>query len=414
MTAVPPPYFTPGLRDAGALGVIATGTTALRSLPDRFADTYNLKDFGAIGDGVADDSVAVTAAFAKVVATNGELYIPPGTYRFQTQIVMVNPNIKVRGAGIFSSQLRWFGAAGVAILTTGGGNLELESWWLNAYTGVGNYFRAGDIGLRTSSVLMCHNMYFQGFENLIDWTGGFYHKFFNSRFEMAAVALSNWTANNDSFVGCKVLRVNDFIQASSGQGPVTFTHGSCESWCGILFRGAAGDRVKFVIAFNYFENVPTTAAGNGLATPFYTAGEIVSSFYVLTLIGNEIITAGLLRIADNSGIAISPIINSIGNHIVYTPGAGQSWMDRAFNVVTFGHGLFSDYLDNTLAVTGAPSNTFVYTVGFTAPVVVGAAVAATPATNAGPFGYTTAAQADAIVTNLNQIRAALIQAGINV
>lgn len=33
----------------------ATGSTALRSLPNRLAETHNVKDFGAVGDGVADD-----------------------------------------------------------------------------------------------------------------------------------------------------------------------------------------------------------------------------------------------------------------------------------------------------------------------------------------------------------------------
>ena len=41
-----------------------------------------------------------------------------------------------------------------------------------------------------------------------------------------------------------------------------------------------------------------------------------------------------------------------------------------------------------------------------------AAVATTGATNSSPYGYTTAAQADAIVTLLNEIRAALVAAGI--
>lgn len=41
-----------------------------------------------------------------------------------------------------------------------------------------------------------------------------------------------------------------------------------------------------------------------------------------------------------------------------------------------------------------------------------AAVAVTGSTNVVPFGYTTAAQADAIVTLVNEIRAALVQKGI--
>lgn len=41
-----------------------------------------------------------------------------------------------------------------------------------------------------------------------------------------------------------------------------------------------------------------------------------------------------------------------------------------------------------------------------------AAVATTGATNSTPYGYTTAAQADALVTLVNELRAALVAKGI--
>ena len=44
--------------------------------------------------------------------------------------------------------------------------------------------------------------------------------------------------------------------------------------------------------------------------------------------------------------------------------------------------------------------------------VAQAAVATTGATNSTPYGYTTAAQANAIVTLLNEIRAALVEKGL--
>lgn len=57
--------------------VLAEGTTKPRMLKDRFADVVNVKDFGAVGDGVADD----TAAFEKAAGLQKAVYVPSGSYR---------------------------------------------------------------------------------------------------------------------------------------------------------------------------------------------------------------------------------------------------------------------------------------------------------------------------------------------
>jgi len=66
--------------DISASTIISTGSTTTRLLADRFADTVNVKDFGAVGDGVADDTAAIVAAKA-AASTNGvPLLIPQGLY----------------------------------------------------------------------------------------------------------------------------------------------------------------------------------------------------------------------------------------------------------------------------------------------------------------------------------------------
>lgn len=62
--------------------ITATGSTTARSLPDRFADVVNVKDFGAVGNGVADDTAAIQAA----VNTGKNIYFPEGNYKTNTAI----------------------------------------------------------------------------------------------------------------------------------------------------------------------------------------------------------------------------------------------------------------------------------------------------------------------------------------
>lgn len=59
--------------------------------------TANVRDFGAKGDGVTDDSDAFLAAIAKVAP--GAIAIPPGRYRITKILEITKPGIVLRGAG---------------------------------------------------------------------------------------------------------------------------------------------------------------------------------------------------------------------------------------------------------------------------------------------------------------------------
>lgn len=60
--------------------VTATDTTTARTLADRFADVINVQDFGAVGDGVTDDTAAIQAALAAVKLGGSVCFEPNKTY----------------------------------------------------------------------------------------------------------------------------------------------------------------------------------------------------------------------------------------------------------------------------------------------------------------------------------------------
>jgi hypothetical protein len=73
------------LQNPASFSVTSTGSTTARSLANRFADVVNVKDFGAVGDGIADDAPAIRLALAYAMTKNSaEIVFPNGTYNLGT------------------------------------------------------------------------------------------------------------------------------------------------------------------------------------------------------------------------------------------------------------------------------------------------------------------------------------------
>jgi hypothetical protein len=78
---------------------LATGSTTARTLANRFADVVNVKDFGAVGDGVADDTVAIQAAINSIGSKGGLVYFPAGTYLVSSTITISKDKTYLQGQG---------------------------------------------------------------------------------------------------------------------------------------------------------------------------------------------------------------------------------------------------------------------------------------------------------------------------
>jgi len=77
---------------------IATGSTTARSLANRFADVVNVKDFGAVGDGVADDTAAIQAAINSLGIAGGTVILACEGKYFIGSSLIVNSKVLLKGA----------------------------------------------------------------------------------------------------------------------------------------------------------------------------------------------------------------------------------------------------------------------------------------------------------------------------
>ncbi|UXA15340.1 hypothetical protein KXD97_15145 [Mycobacterium sp. SMC-8] len=74
----------------------STGSTMVWQTTSQTGTTINVRDFGAVGDGVTDDSAAIKAAEA-ALTSSARLYFPEGQYRFAQQHPAGNAAILLKG-----------------------------------------------------------------------------------------------------------------------------------------------------------------------------------------------------------------------------------------------------------------------------------------------------------------------------
>jgi len=82
--------------DIGRTKIAGTALTA------QSTGIFSVKDFGAVGDGVTDDTAAIQAALDAVSTTTsqgGTVWIPQGTYRTTAPLTIESENVFIRGTG---------------------------------------------------------------------------------------------------------------------------------------------------------------------------------------------------------------------------------------------------------------------------------------------------------------------------
>jgi len=89
-----------GATSADLVTYTPSGTSAVaRSAASKFGETVSVKDFGAVGDGVADDTAAIQAAInAAYTQYNRPVYFPCGIYKI-TGTITITQGVMLIGAG---------------------------------------------------------------------------------------------------------------------------------------------------------------------------------------------------------------------------------------------------------------------------------------------------------------------------
>jgi hypothetical protein len=83
-------------------GFIQNGAGAVaRTVQSKLTDTINVLDFGAVGDGVTNNTTAFTLAIAAASAANTALYVPTGVFKV-AQLTVPSTGLTIIGEGVAS------------------------------------------------------------------------------------------------------------------------------------------------------------------------------------------------------------------------------------------------------------------------------------------------------------------------
>lgn len=107
---------TSGMSLAGAYSV--TTNAFQRTTKSNFNVVINVKDYGAVGDGVTNDTSAIAAAVAALPATNATLVIPAGVFRTNTVNISGKTGLNIIGHGIGVSTLKGAGPERVLVISS--------------------------------------------------------------------------------------------------------------------------------------------------------------------------------------------------------------------------------------------------------------------------------------------------------
>lgn len=129
-----------GSSDSSSSLFIQSGAGAVvRTAQDKMRESFSVKDFGAIGDGVANDTAAVSATIAAAIASGSKgVYAPAGVYKLTAPISAALSGLQqltITGDGSDATEFRFVGAANGFAFTAAAGN-----WWLNVSPGNGFKF----------------------------------------------------------------------------------------------------------------------------------------------------------------------------------------------------------------------------------------------------------------------------------
>ncbi len=227
--------------------------------------SVNVKDFGAIGDGVADDTAAIQAAIDSLGADGGVVHVPRGTYKI-TATLKYDSGVTIQGIG--ANSLIKGASVAAPLFQSKGGSTSRRHRFVMRDMGIDNTTTvAGGIGidLRNATDSKIDNVFISnvdmGVQFYADAGLGCYYNTLND-----VVVSSNNTgfwfgqlANENRLIACRTnVTAAPLILSDGSHNHIISPSFEVFGTYGINVSGAAYDTL---ILSPRLENAPTSGTG---------------------------------------------------------------------------------------------------------------------------------------------------------
>jgi hypothetical protein len=241
------PNATQPLTGAELAPVVQGGITKKTPI-SAFGQMANVKTFGAVGDGVANDTAAFTAAMAASTA----VYVPPGTYKIASTLAVPN-NTTLYGAGRGTSKLLH---AFNGDMMTLGNYSGLSGLWLDGqgatYTGQGVVINNG---VGRQSITNCR---------ITDFNAACLYFYAQGGPQCSVFDLIASQTNGATGTGNFAIVIQDTGSVESGAFPRKFSHIETNGFCSFSFGSSNNTYVSnsFLADLFYSLNSRATLISN--------------------------------------------------------------------------------------------------------------------------------------------------------
>jgi hypothetical protein len=321
---------------SNSVGYLPAGTGAVAStVQTKLRESVSVKDFGAVGDGVADDTAAINLAI--VAGTN--VFFPAGTYLINTSILVTSKNnVSLQGAGMNVSIIKCAAATTFSVPPLDVGTSTNVS--VNGFTFDSNANASVTASLAMVRFVSCSDITFS--ENRINhaYVGIGVDSCTRFRIERNFIRKSaiSTTLNYN-------INVSSTLSVSN-QGEVN------DNFCTNSGSGFVGNNIN--ISRNQFTG---NSYGAGIATfAVGAAGTTIGQFYGKYVISDNLCQLGTQRDADGfmvAGMEIAGPYSRIENNTVAS-NAGAGIRLFAYQSICSGNNVFGNGtgLDGTFYQAG--------------------------------------------------------------